>query len=231
MSHESIQKPFVLIKAAISLDGKIATKTGESQWISNEKSRAYVHQLRSEYDSILVGATTVILDDPKLTIRIKGQAERSSIRLILDSQGRTPLSSTVYNDAFKDKTILVVTQAISQEKEDAFRQHGIRILKVKSKNGRIDFKDLCDQCARIHIKSIFIEGGGEIIASALQAGIVDRVTVAIAPLLIGGGGAKGFMAGEGIESLKDAIHLTQPTLQWMDEDLILTYDVIQKESI
>lgn len=231
MQSSKPNKPFVLIKAAISLDGKIATKTGDSQWISNEKSRAYVHQLRAQYDSILVGANTVIQDDPKLTVRILGQEERSSIRLILDSQGRTPLSAQVYNDAFKDKTILVVTEAISQEKEAAFTQKGIRILKVKSHDARIDFNDLCDQCAFLGIHSIFIEGGGEIIASALQAGIVDRVSVAIAPLLIGGVRAKGFMAGEGIESLKDAIHLTQPTIQCLDEDLILTYEVKQKETL
>jgi len=223
-------KPLVLIKAAISLDGKIATKTGESQWISNAKSRAYVHVLRSQYDAILVGAETVIKDNPRLTIRIEGKEETCHTRIVLDSKGRIPLTSTLLNDTYKYKTLLVVTDAIKDERESQFKQLGIQILKVSAIEGRVDFKELMDQLGDMGIKSVFIEGGGEIIASALKAKVVDKVAVAIAPLLIGGQEAKGFMAGPGIEKLADAVHLINPRYQWLDDDIILEYDVEQSVS-
>lgn len=223
-------KPLVLIKAAISLDGKIATKTGESQWISNAKSRAYVHILRSQYDAILVGAETVIKDNPKLTIRIEGREETCHTRIVLDSKGRIPLSSTLLNDSYKHKTLLVVTDAIPQERESLFRNLGVQVLKVHAIEGRVDFRDLMDKLGDMGIKSVFIEGGGEIIASALKAKIVDKVAVAIAPILIGGQEAKGFMAGPGIERLTDAVHLINPKYQWLDDDIILEYDVEQSVS-
>lgn len=223
-------KPLVLIKAAISLDGKIATKTGESQWISNAKSRAYVHILRSQYDAILVGVETVIKDNPKLTIRIEGREETCHTRIVLDSKGRIPLSSTLLNDSYKQKTLLVVTDAIPQERESLFRNLGVQVLKVHAIEGRVDFRDLMDKLGDMGIKSVFIEGGGEIIASALKAKVVDKVAVAIAPILIGGQEAKGFMAGPGIERLTDAVHLINPRYQWLDDDIILEYDVEQSVS-
>ena len=222
-------KPFVLIKAAISLDGKIATKTGDSQWISNAKSRAYVHALRAGYDAILVGAETVILDNPRLTIRLEGQEETSHTRIVLDSKGRIPLESNLLNDRFKDKTLIAVTEAIPSEREAAFLAKGVRLLKVRELDGRIDFRDLMEKLHDLGIRSVFIEGGGEIIASALKAKVVDKVAVAIAPLLIGGREAKGFMAGDGIEKLSDAIRLKNPKAQWLDGDLILEYDIEQTQ--
>lgn len=222
-------KPKVLIKAAISLDGKIATNTGESQWISNEKSRAYVHHLRLEYEAICVGVQTVILDNPRLTIRLEGQAERSPIRLVLDSKGRIPLESILLNDAFVSKTWILTTQHMSREIEDKIHSKGARIVRLKELNGQVDWQDAMNYLEQQSIRSVFIEGGGEIIASALKAQIVDVVSVAIAPLLIGGQLAKGFMAGEGIESLSDAIHLSHPKAQWLDDDIILEYDVVKGE--
>ena len=133
-------KPFVFIKAAISLDGKIATKTGESQWISNEKSRAYVHQLRAEYDAICVGVQTVILDNPRLTIRQNGE-ERSHFRLVLDTSGRIPLDSNLLNDAYKDKTIIFTSDLIEIETENKLIEKGIKLVKLKLLDGRIDLND------------------------------------------------------------------------------------------
>ena len=217
-------KPFVFIKAAISLDGKIATKTGESQWISNEKSRAYVHQLRAEYDAICVGVQTVILDNPRLTIRQNGE-ERSHFRLVLDTRGRIPLDSNLLNDAYKDKTIIFTSDLIEIETENKLIEKGIKLVKLKLLDGRIDLNDWLNACEDLGIKSIFVEGGGEVIESMLKANIVDKISVAIAPMIIGGQSAKGFVAGEGIEHLSEAVQLEDPQIKWFDNDCILEYRV------
>lgn len=217
-------KPIVFVKAAMSLDGKIATKSGESQWISNEKSRAYVHQLRAEYDAICVGVQTVILDNPRLTIRSEGK-ETCHYRLILDSKGRVPIESTILNDSFKDKTIIFTTDLISESNENAILKKGVKLIKVKQKDGRVDLNDWLIQCEKLGIQSIFVEGGAEIIASMLKEKIVDKIAVAIAPIIIGGQSAKSFVAGDGIEHLEDAIQLEKPNIQWFDEDCVIEYTV------
>jgi diaminohydroxyphosphoribosylaminopyrimidine deaminase / 5-amino-6-(5-phosphoribosylamino)uracil reductase len=217
-------KPIVFIKAAMSLDGKIATKTGESQWISNEKSRHYVHELRAAYDAICVGVQTVKLDNPRLTIRQNGQ-ESCHYRMILDSKGRIPLNSKVLNDQFKDKTILFTTNLIPITIETELIHMGIKVVKLKVKDDKVDLEDWLIQCETMKIKSIFVEGGAEVIASMLKAKIVDKIAVAIAPIIIGGQSAKGFVSGDGIEHLKDAIQLEKPSIKWFDEDCVLEYTV------
>lgn len=217
-------KPTVFIKAAMSLDGKIATKTGESQWISNFKSREYVHQLRAEYDAICVGVQTVILDNPRLTIRHNGD-ESSHYRMVLDTRGRIPLESTLLNDSFKHLTILFTTELISKDVEDCIVDKGVKVIKLKLTDNRIDLHDWLHHCDKLGINSIFVEGGGEVIASMLKAKIVDKIAVAIAPIIIGGQDAKGFVAGDGIEKLSDAIQLEHPSIKWFDEDCILEYNV------
>jgi diaminohydroxyphosphoribosylaminopyrimidine deaminase/5-amino-6-(5-phosphoribosylamino)uracil reductase len=217
-------KPTVFIKAAMSLDGKIATKTGESQWISNAKSREYVHQLRAEYDAICVGVQTVIMDNPRLTIRQDGN-ESCHYRLILDSKGRIPIESHVLNDQFKDKTILFTTDALELATEKELLKRGVKLIKLKSKDGRIDLQDWLNQCEKLNIKSIFVEGGGEVIASMLKEKIVDKIAVAIAPIIIGGQSAKSFVSGDGIEHLSDAIQLENPSIQWFDNDCVIEYTI------
>jgi len=223
-------KPIVFVKAAISLDGKIATKTGESQWISNVKSRDYVHQLRAEYDAICVGVQTVILDNPRLTIRQNGN-ETSHYRMVLDTKGRVPLDSNLLNDSFKHLTIIFTTELIPKEIEERILSKGVKLIKLKLDNNRIDLNDWLIECEKCGIQSIFVEGGGEVIASMLKAEVVDKIAVAIAPIIIGGKDAKGFVAGDGIEHLKDAIQLEKPTIKWFDEDCVLEYNIKKREKI
>lgn len=210
----------------MSLDGKIATKTGESQWISNEASRAYVHGLRAAYAAICVGVETVIQDDPRLTIRSQ-DSETCHIRMILDSRGRIPLHSKVLNDAFVTQTIVFTTQLMSIEIETSITQKGAQVIRLKDVEGRVDLKDWIDVCASLDIPSIYIEGGGEVIAASLKAQIVDTFAVAIAPMIIGGQDAKGIVGGSGIEYLSEAIRLTNPKYRWFGEDLILEYQVVK----
>ncbi len=222
-------KPIVFIKAAMSLDGKIATKTGESQWISNVQSREYVHQLRAEYDAICVGVQTVILDNPRLTIRQNGH-ETSHIRMVLDTKGRIPLESNLLNDSFKHLTIIFTSDLIPKDIEDKIIHKGVKLIKLKLKDNRIDLQDWLNECEKLGIRSIFVEGGGEVIASMLSYGIVDKIAVAIAPIIIGGKDAKGFVAGEGIEKLSDAIQLENPNIKWFGDDCILEYNVKKREN-
>lgn len=217
-------KPMIFVKAAMSLDGKIATKTGESQWISNEKSRKYVHQLRAEYDAICVGVQTVILDNPRLTIRNNG-TESCNYRLILDSKGRTPLDSKILNDQFNAKTIIFTTDLIPPHREKDIRNKGVKLIKVLQKDGKVDLLDWLNQCEILNIKSIFVEGGSEVIASMLKDKIVDKIAVAIAPIIIGGQSAKSFVSGDGIEHLSDAIQLEKPLLKWFDDDCVIEYTI------
>ena len=219
-------KPHVFVKAAMSLDGKIATKTGESQWISNEASRAYVHGLRAAYAAICVGVETVIQDDPRLTIRSQ-DSETCHIRMILDSRGRIPLHSKVLNDAFVTQTIVFTTQQMPSAIETTITQKGAQVIRLKDVEGRVDLKDWIDVCASLDIPSIYIEGGGEVIAASLKAQIVDTFAVAIAPMIIGGQDAKGIVGGSGIEYLSEAIRLTNPKYRWFGEDLILEYQVVK----
>lgn len=220
-------KPIIFVKAAMSLDGKIATKTGESQWISNEASRAYVHGLRAEYAAICVGVETVIQDDPRLTIRSNG-SEDCHIRMILDSKGRIPLMCKVLNDDFRSKTIVFTTQHMPTGVEDAILAKGAAVMRLKDHEGRVDLKDWVEACASLNIPSIYIEGGGEVIAASLKAGIVDIFAVAIAPMIIGGQDAKGIVGGSGIEHLKDAIRLKDPKYRWFEDDLILEYQIVKE---
>ena len=221
-----IKKPEILIKAAISIDGKIATKTGDSQWISNEEARLYVHHLRKKTDAILVGVETLLVDNPRLTARIPHEEVRCPIRIIVDSKGRSNLKAHVFNDEFKDKTIIACTDEVSDDFLEKCYKMGIHIIQTSSKDHRVNLVELMNILSQQGIQSIFVEGGGEIIASLLKEKLVDRVSVAIGPILIGGKEAKSFMAGEGAATLKEAVHLSAPKIIQLKDNVILEYKVL-----
>ena len=210
----------------MTLDGKIATKTGESKWISSPDSLEYVHQLRHEYASIAVGVNTVIVDNPSLTIRIKDEEERSHKRIIFDSKGRIPLNSKVLNDAFAHQTIVITTNSMPDNIRDAILKCGAQVIKVTSLDGHVDIREAMKALGKLNIDSCFIEGGSEIIASAFKANVVNEVSICIAPKLIGGQEAKGFMADIGVEKLSDAIQLEFTGMTPMKTDIILHAKVV-----
>ncbi len=218
--------PYVLIKAAITLDGKIATKTGESQWISGPESLKYVHQLRNEYASIAVGVNTIIVDNPSLTIRLPDQEVQCHCRVIFDSKGRIPLHSKVLNDEFATKTIILTTSAMPLEIKEAIEQKGARVMEVTSHEGHVDVQEAMHVLASLGIDSLFLEGGSEIIASALKAKIVHEVHIAVAPKLIGGQDAKGFMGDIGVESLSQAIQLEFMEVEHVGSDILIKAKVV-----
>jgi diaminohydroxyphosphoribosylaminopyrimidine deaminase/5-amino-6-(5-phosphoribosylamino)uracil reductase len=219
IKYISEKKPFVLMKTAMSLDGKISTYTGESRWISGEESRKQVHELRGKYSAIMVGVNTVIEDDPELTCRIQGG--KNPVRIILDSKLRIPMSSKIVESAKDIKTIIVATKKASSKKGIMLEKKGINILLTNELNERVDLKDLMDKLGELNIDSILLEGGSTLNFSALEQEIVDKVQIYIAPILLGGDMSKSTVGGKGVEHLKDAFRLKKVTTKVVGEDVLL----------
>lgn len=222
------KNPYVVMKTAMTLDGKIASKTGDSRWVSNEKSRAYVHQLRNELAGIMVGVDTVIADDPILTTRLEKGEGRNPVRIVVDSSARIPLESKIINTANLAKTIVAVTEKADSVKIAQIKDLGNTVLVVKSRNGRVDLTDLMVKLGGTGMDGILLEGGATLNFSALEAGIVDEVVSFIAPKIIGGANSKSPVGGEGIEFMKDAIELENIKINQLGKDLMLTGKIIKK---
>lgn len=208
--------PFIVIKSGISFDAKICTTTGESQWITSEESRYEAHILRSQYSAIMVGINTVLQDDPLLTSRIPHG--RNPIRIILDTQLRTPLNSRLVQSAKHIKTIIVTANL---DNNDAYLTMGVQILHIPTKLEKINLNILMQKLSEMNIDSILIEGGGELIFSALEARIVNKMILYIAPILIGGQKSKSFIEGEGIAHLSDAFRISSYKIRQLSQDFVL----------
>jgi len=213
--------PYVVMKTAMTLDGKIASRTGDSRWVSNEKSRVRVHELRNELAGIMVGVNTVIADDPMLTTRFSNGEGRNPVRIVLDSTARIPLHVKILNTTNLAKTIVVVTKKASSDKTEAIEALGNTILTVDSLEDRVDLVKLMKSLGQMGIDGILLEGGATLNFAALEAGIVDEVMAFIAPKIIGGFEAKTPVGGLGIEKMKDAIELENIKIDQFGEDLML----------
>ena len=200
-------KPFVILKTAMSLDGKIATASGESQWITAEASRQRGHEIRDTVDAILVGSGTVIRDNPALTTRLQDGNGRDAIRIVLDSRGRIPTDARIFNPESNAGVTVAVTPDAPTENVSALKKAGAEVITVLEADGKVCFKRLMEILGGREITSVLIEGGGEINASAVAAGVVDKVMCFIAPKLIGGRNAPGPIGGDGIANLSDVSHL------------------------
>ncbi|WP_461640991.1 bifunctional diaminohydroxyphosphoribosylaminopyrimidine deaminase/5-amino-6-(5-phosphoribosylamino)uracil reductase RibD [Labilibaculum euxinus] len=214
--------PYVVMKTAMTLDGKIASETGDSRWVSNEKSRARVHQLRNELAGIMIGVDTVIADDPMLTTRLGKGEGRNPVRIVVDSSARIPLESKILNTGVQAKTIVAVTDKVDSVKIAQIEDLGNSVIIAKSRNGRVDLADLMVKLGSEGIDGILLEGGATLNFSALEAGIVDEVMSFIAPKIIGGANSKSPVGGEGIKFMKDAIELENIIIGQLGNDLMLT---------
>lgn len=209
------RRPFVQLKLAVSLDGRIATKTGDSRWISSEASRIEGHRLRRRFMSVLVGVQTVLCDDPLLTVRhVVGP---SPVPVVLDRRGRFPPTARLL-DHHPSPIVVTATADIGQE----LCSRGARIWRLSDGAGRIDLHRLLADLAESGIDSVLIEGGGETAAAFLDAGLVDKVSLFIAPILIGGRGAVPAVGGIGAERVTDALRLERVTTRWFGPDLLYT---------
>ncbi len=219
IKHITTGMPFVTLKIAQTLDGKIATATGESQWITGKEARQEAHRLRDSHDAILVGINTVLNDDPSLTTRIPGG--RDPIRIIVDSKLRTPLSAKVITQKSMAKTYIATIPTASKVKIVGLLDAGAEIVLAREKSGKVDLKNLMKMLGIYGIMSVLIEGGAEVNASALKAGIVDKVVMFIAPLVMTGNDSLCSVGGRSPVTLKQAIKLNHVTLWMLGQDLML----------
>jgi len=220
MQYLTTGKPFVFTKWAMTLDGKLASKTGDSKWISGEDSLRFVHHLRQRVAAIMVGENTVRLDDPLLTTRLEGVKISNPIRVILSRYGDIAMDSKVLVTAKETQTIVVVSNNISSDKEILLLEKGAQVIKLKETNEKIDFKDIVQALGDRGLDSLYIEGGSGVLASAFEAKVVNKVYVAIAPKIIGGRDAVTPVGGLGIERMRDAIVLKRVTHEIVGSEVI-----------
>jgi diaminohydroxyphosphoribosylaminopyrimidine deaminase / 5-amino-6-(5-phosphoribosylamino)uracil reductase len=213
-------RPFVTLKAAATLDGKIATASGESQWITGPLARRRVQQLRAQSDAVVVGVGTVIADDPSLTVRGKSGRTRQPSRIVLDAQLRTPLSAKVLTDR-RAPTIIVTTFDAPKTLRESMERLGVEVLVMPATHGRIVWKPLLQDLGRRGMNAVLIEGGGEVNATALRTGVVDRVILFLAPQLLGGRDAIAVIGGTSPTHLADAIRLRDTTVTRVGKDLMV----------
>src|SRR3990170_1805260 len=213
--------PFVTLKVAASLDGKIATRTGESRWITGESARQRVHHLRNEVDAVLVGIGTVLRDDPLLTTRLGIADQRDPIRVIVDNLARLPLRAKVVNRASTAPTILAVSQMAPRTKLETLEREGVQVIVVENSPRRVSLERLLEVLGKRGILSVMIEGGAEIKASALREGVVGKGLVFLAPILIGGKSTPTAVGGDGIESLGQALRLRDVRIERVDGDILV----------
>ena len=214
-------KPFVILKYAATLDGRIATKTGDSKWISGEESRAFVHGLRHNVDAIMVGVDTVKKDDPQLTTRIPGATGVDARRIILDTYLSIPETSKVLYLDSRAGTIIATGNEISEEKKKRLIGKGVQVLVTEANNGLIDLNRLMDTLGRLEVASILIEGGSRVIASALAQGIVDKVVLFFAPKILGGDDGVPVCQGPGPSLMRDSIPLKNISVGRFGDDVMI----------
>jgi diaminohydroxyphosphoribosylaminopyrimidine deaminase/5-amino-6-(5-phosphoribosylamino)uracil reductase len=211
--------PFVTLKAAMTLDGRIATVTGHSRWVTGEAARRHVHRLRDRHDAILVGIGTVRADDPLLTARLPGA--RDPVRVVIDARADLPLNSQIGETLKTVRTLVAVTEAAPPPRRDALAAAGAEVLLVPAFGERVDARALMTELARRDLHSVLVEGGAEVNASLLEADLVDKVILFIAPKLIGGRGAPGPIGGAGIADMNAAVPLRDLRVRRFGADLAI----------
>lgn len=213
------KKPFVVLKAAMTLDGKIATAIGQSKWITNETSRAYGYKLRDIYDGIMVGINTVIEDNPMLTARVDGG--KNPIRIVVDSSLKIDINANVVQDK-SAKTIIATTDKADKDKILKLQAQDVDVIVVdKDKNDKVDIEKLLDILGQQNICSILVEGGATLSGSFVAKKLVDKVYFFIAPKIVGGKEAKTPVAGTGILNLQEALALKDIQVEKLDEDILI----------
>ncbi|MDO8472759.1 MAG: bifunctional diaminohydroxyphosphoribosylaminopyrimidine deaminase/5-amino-6-(5-phosphoribosylamino)uracil reductase RibD [Dehalococcoidia bacterium] len=228
--------PFVTVKLAMSVDGKIATRTGDSKWISGEESRKWAHNLRHVVDAIMVGVNTVITDDPHLTARSSsgkgGKAKKQPLRIIVDGSGSTPVTAQVFKEP--GNTLMAVAKPIDPGKVEAYRGLGAEVLELPQQSEGVrlvDVEQLLKEMGRRQVTHVLVEGGGKLIGSLFDANLVDKYIVFIAPIVVGGEGAAPAVGGKGIDKVSQALILDRMTVRRFGEDIMISgYPQRKKEA-
>jgi diaminohydroxyphosphoribosylaminopyrimidine deaminase/5-amino-6-(5-phosphoribosylamino)uracil reductase len=217
------RRPFTALKAAASLDGRIATAAGESRWITGEEARVFGRRLRGRHDAVLVGINTVLADDPELTPRVPPYENKSIMRVVADSHARIPLDGKLVKSARETPLVLAVTGQALPAKVKTLTGLGVTVLLVNEMKGRIDLNDLLSKLYTMSIMSVLVEGGGELLASFVELDLFDKLYLFQAPLLIGGKGALSFLGGKGAERLERAPRLKLVSSRRLGDDQLFEY--------
>jgi diaminohydroxyphosphoribosylaminopyrimidine deaminase/5-amino-6-(5-phosphoribosylamino)uracil reductase len=219
--YVTTRRPFVILKIAATLDGRTATRTGDSKWVTGEASRKYVHELRHAVDAILVGINTVKADDPRLTTRLEGKKGKDPKRIILDTHLSIPEGAKVLHNVSPSDTIIITGNSAPLEKRRCLETAGVQIVAAKTEDNLIDLKDLMDRLGRIQVTSLLIEGGSRVAASAIQAGIVDKICFFYAPKILGGDDGMPMLQGAGPELMRQSIRVKDVSIRRFDEDVMI----------
>jgi diaminohydroxyphosphoribosylaminopyrimidine deaminase/5-amino-6-(5-phosphoribosylamino)uracil reductase len=214
--------PLVSLKVAMTLDGKIATSSGESRWISGETSRKYVHQLRNVYDGIMVGIGTVLKDDPMLNTRLEDEDSRDPVRVIIDSKLDIPRSSNIVKTASQQKTIVFCGQQADDTNKEYLQEAGLTVVQLDVDEDKLPLEEVLRVLGEMEIMTLLVEGGGEINGYLIEKGLIDKVYWFIAPKVVGGREAPTPVGGRGIPQLKNALLLKWMEIQRFDEDILIT---------
>lgn len=215
------KRPWVAMKTAMTLDGKIATYSGDSKWVTGGEARLYVHELRHRLMAVMVGIGTVVVDDPLLNCRLEGRDVRQPIRIVVDSNARLALDSQLVKTAGEYRTIVAHTRFAEEEKLKALEAVGVEALPCGEKEGLVDVNDLLGQLGQMGIDSILLEGGGSLNYTFLSGGFVDEVYAFIAPKIVGGMKAKTPVEGIGIERMENAIGLETVDVEKVGQDILI----------
>lgn len=215
------EQPFVILKCASTLDGQLATRTGDSKWITGKDSRLYVHKLRHRADAILVGAGTIRADNPSLTTRLKNFDGRDPLRVILDANLSVDPGSKIFTQQSRAKTIIATSAKADPERCDLFEGLGAELLFLPEQNGMIDLRLLIQALGKRGVVTLLIEGGGRVVHSALSAGVVNKLYLFFAPKILGGDDGVSMCRGQGPELMKDALGLSRVEVHRFDQDILI----------
>ncbi len=220
--YQSNRKPFVIAKWAMSLDGKIATHTGQSQWISHPTARLHAHELRSQIDAILVGAHTARRDNPRLTCRLE-QVIRQPLRIVLSRSGNLPLDLKLFDTTLPGKTLVATSAQADKTWLQQIKEKNIQVIIIKqNEHGKLDLNDLLLQLGQLNITSLIVEGGSQTLTQFYEQRLLNKFYIYMAPKFIGGQSAPSPFGGLGIENMSEATEIHKQKMQFMDPDFLIT---------
>jgi len=221
IKYTQTQRPFVILKCAATLDGRIAARTGDAKWITGERSRGYVHHLRHATDAIMVGIGTVKADDPSLTTRLKNVRTKDPLRIILDTKLSIDTNAKVLQLKSEASAIIVAGDSVSAKKKWRIEQQGAQVISVGLKDGRIDLNALMNRLGAMGVTSLLIEGGSRVSASAMAASIVDKIIFFFAPKISGGDDGIPICKGPGPDLISDCIRVDDITTRQFGNDVMI----------
>ncbi|MFL5846501.1 MAG: bifunctional diaminohydroxyphosphoribosylaminopyrimidine deaminase/5-amino-6-(5-phosphoribosylamino)uracil reductase RibD [Solirubrobacteraceae bacterium] len=219
--HARTGRPWVLFKSAMTLDGKVATQTGDSKWISGESSRARAHRWRATVDGVVVGVGTALADDPQLTSRVDGVAKQPA-RVVFDSTARLPLDSQLVSAAPGERLIVVTTRAAPRSAVEALEHAGAEVVVTAGEHEPARVRDALDRLGDMGLASLLLEGGPHLAGAFFDAGEIDEVRLFLAPLLLGGRQARDPLEGEGVEHIADALRAMTLECEKVEDDLLVS---------